>query len=496
MGAAVVLGVGLTWPSAIDRAVLPTSTFTGGHVAALAVATRTWAPHTVLSGWPLGVDFRPMLWPSIVLAHVVGAPAAYALTLVLTPAANVLGGWVLGRVLFGEARAALCLGALLAAPPWVRTTLQNGQPEQALLGIGAASFALMVWAAEGARWRLALVAPVVALAGITAPHVILATLGVVAVWAVAGVRAAPRRAAALGLALVGALGVAAWHAPGFDASIDHFFAPFGLLDASAGPAPKRAVLASDLFFAARMPPGKGPGVIHLGYVGLPLALGAAWAGWRTPGAPRWALFAAAGLLVLAFGEAGPFRWVAALSATLAASGTPYRFVLGVVLALSLVVARSRVAPWVAALSLAEAAWVDPRPLPFPTEAWAQHPTAPIPAGQSPLLDLPVVSRSCREAAAHYLAEAGTHGRPTPLYLRSGPLAWGADDTTPARIAAALGAADCAERLPAAVAGFGVVVAHTHGPCRVRPSELRCLTDALGPPAPGEGVRVWTVAAGE
>ncbi len=494
---AAAIGVAATWPLVLDlgdRA--PASVFTEGHIAALSVATRVppWLTHTDLAGWPDGVDFRPLLWPSILLAHLVGGLAAYDLTVVFAPVVNVLGGWLLGRVLFGEDRAAIALGALLAFPPWVRTTLQNGQPEQAVLGLGAALVALTMWASAGSRHRLGAVAPAVALAGISAPHVVLATLAIVGVWAAAGARDAPRRMVVLALAAAGAVLVAAYHAPGFDRDIQHFFSPFGLLDAQNGPAPKRAVLLADLFWAARAPPGRGPGVVHLGYLGIPLVLGALAAlPSVTPRRERWAIAAAILLLALAFGESGPFGFIVSVSSTLAASGTPYRFVLGAVLALSILVARTRWAPVVVLLSLVEAVWVDPRPLPFPLVEVETDPSSVVLRGGSgPVLDLPLVGRACREGAGHYLAEAGRHGRPTPLLLRSGDLAWGDKLGAQRVLTAALASPDCATLLPPLLGEYGAIVAHAHVACRLQERERACLTAAFGPPSSSGETSWWTL----
>lgn len=490
-----------TWPLVLQLGTAASaSPFTGGHVAALSVATGVppWSVHTDLAGWPNGVDFRPLLWPSIALAHLVGPAAAYGLTLLLTPLVNVLGGAVLGRALGMTGREPAALGALLAFPPWVRTTLQNGQPEQALLGVGALVVALGIWASHADIRRTLFVPAGVALAGISAPHVVLAALGVLGAWAVvgewgwgdarspdpvgsAGERGAsrrwPRRLLVLAAAALGAAGVAAYHAPGFDRELAHFFAPFGLLEAANGPAPKRAVMAADLFWSARLPPGRGPWVVHLGYLGLPLVL-AALAGLRR--AP-WAFVAAAGLLVCAFGEDGPFGLLASLSPTLAASGTPYRFTLGVVLALAVLVARTRLAWIVALLSLGEAVLVDPRPLPFALSPITRDPPAPeLETGEGAVLDLPLVRRACRDGAAHYLTEAGRRGRPSPLILRSGELAWGDQADTARALEAAFAAPDCAERIGVMLKPYGAVVAHRHRGCQVRVQELTCLEAVLGP----------------
>ncbi len=490
--------VACTWPLVLhlgDQAAL--STFTGGHVAALSVATHVppWSTHTALAGWPAGVDFRPLLWPSILLAQGVGALTAYNLTILLVPVANVLGGWVLGRVLFPEPRSALWLGALLAFPPWVRTTLQNGQPEQAVLGLAAALLALTIWASSGPRWRLMSVAPAVALAGISAPHVVLAGMVVIGVWALAGARSEPRRLVALALAALGASAVAAYHGPGFDRTLAHFFTPFGLLEAKNGPQPKRAALLVDLFFRARLPPGRGPWVVHLAYLGPALAL-AAVLGAR---ATKWAFVAGLVLVALAFGDAGPFRLLSALSSTLAASGTPYRFMLGAVFAFGIVVARTRWAPLVVAISLIEAVLVDPRPLPFALTTVPQDASSlalrGLGAEGKPVLDVPLVAKACREAAAHYLTEAGRSGLPSPLLLRSGADAWGEDSAQLSALERAFSAEDCAAALTPLLTDYGAVVAHDHATCKLRDRDRACLVGALGAGTTEGETTWWRVGAG-
>ncbi len=509
---AVLVPVLVTWPLVLQLgSAAPASPFTGGHVAALSIATRVppWSVHTDLAGWPHGVDFRPLLWPSIALAHLVGAASAYGLTLLLTPLVNVLGGALLGRTLGMTGREPVALGALLAFQPWVRTTLQNGQPEQALLGLGAGVVAAGVWAARGPAVRVAVVPAVVAFAGISAPHVVLASLGVLASWCVLGEgiggdarkprsvgsaddrgasRRWPRRALVLAAAGLGAAGVAAYHSPGFDREVAHFFAPFGLLEAANGPVPKRAVMAADLFWPARLPPGRGPWVVHLGYIGLPLLLAALAGARRAP----WALLAAAALLVCAFGDDGPFGLLKELSPTLAASGTPYRFTLGVVLALAVLAARTRASWVVALLSLAEAAAVDPRPLPFALTAIPHdEAAAEVAEARGPVLDVPLVGRACREGAAHYLTETGRRGRASPLTLRSGELAWGSAAPEAAALAAAFASPECVVKLGPLLEPYGSVVAHRHAGCRLKKHEEACLEGALGPGLDRGDTTTWT-----
>ena len=528
--AALLLGVGVTWPTILhpsDSSSL--SRFTEGHISAFGLMAQTapWTPWTTLAAAPEGVDFRPLLWPAGLLARGLGAVATYNVVLMLTPAFNVLGGWVLGRAL-GLARGqAAALGASLAFPPWVRTTLENGQPEQALLGSGALLLATVVWSCHGRYWRLGLVPLATFGLGVATPHVVLAGLvlvcGFSAFSIVSSLRSAARSSGpgvattavvpanegrnvpptepralavspipagrtlvAVSLALVGAWAVAGYHAPGFDPSIPHFFAPFGLLDASQGPTPKRAIQALDLVWRAGVPPGKPPFVLHLGYVGVPLMVAGLVGARRAP----WAATAGVACLVLAVGEQGPYGLFASLSPTLSASGTPYRFVLGAVLAAAILAACTRAAWPLAALSLAESAFIDPRPLPFaPASLPEDASSAQIASRDGIVLDLPPPG-TCRHVAGHYLVEATRHGNAVPLSLRSGALAYPHRPEFSSQLERALNAPDCAAQLAPLVKGFDVVVAHQHERCLLRETQLGCIQAVLGRGHSTPGVSWW------
>jgi hypothetical protein len=437
--------------------------------------TAPWATYTQQAGFPLGVDFRPLLWPLGLFSRLTGAVSSYNLLLLTTPALNVLGGYVLGRRLALPSPASAALGLSLAFPPWVRTTLENGQPEQALLGAGALLLAAVMWAQHGRSPRLILVPIATSLLGIATPHVVLATLVLAGGWLIFAGK--PRRGW-LGLGLVaGAVAVARYHAPGFDSSIEHFFAPFGLLDASAGPAPKRAIDITELVWKTTIPPGKPPYVVHLGYLGVPLCFATALAA-RVPAA-RWTVAGTVACVVLAMGDRGPFGVLAWISPTIAASGTPYRFMLGAVLAASIAAAFTRWGPVVAALSLVESVWADPRPLPFGLLPLPSDPSSlAIRQESGPVLDLPP-SGTCRDAAGHYLVEATRHGLPTPLVLRSGGAAYAHDPALSTQLEAALSSGDCARLLAPLLDDYPVVVAHRHRDCLLRETQLQCLITVLG-----------------
>lgn len=523
VAAAIALGVAITWPTILDiRTVSSISRFAEGHIAALGIMARTppWETWTPLAGAPHGVDFRPLLWPVGLLARATGAVAAYNLLLIATPALNLLGGWLLGKALGLGGNRAAALGAALSLPAWVRVTLQNGQPEQALLGSGALLIAAVVWASRGSAARMALIPVATFGLGVATPHVVLGSLVVAGAFGVFTRRLRPLITASL--ALLGALAVGEYHSPGFDTSVPHFFAPFGLLDAAEGPVPKRSIQWLELILPAALPPGKAPFVLHLGYVGLPLFAGAAWAAsrWMRSGRnagqadPSVLGFGVAGVACIGFAaaDAGLF---APFSATLAASGTPYRFILGAVLAFSVAAAYTRGIWPVAILSLAEAVQVDPRALPFPTwrlpndvssadiarrtvgfdstpESAARDAPADIIGRDRILLDLPPPG-TCRSVAGHYLIEAGEHGLPVPLSLRSGADALPHAPTLSGQLESALNAPDCPGQLAPLLAGFDVVVAHRHDSCLLRETQLRCIQTVLGTGHQTSEVSWWFVA---
>lgn len=480
---ALGLGVAYTWPLALAPATsVAWSPFTEGHVAALGLAARVppWTTHVADAGWPSGVDFRPVLWPWSLVAVVAGHQLAYALCLLLTPALNVVGGVVCGRALGLDPRASAALGALLAVCPWTRTTLQNGQPEQAWLGLGAGLVATLVWCTPR-RW-IVLAPPLTFAAGVAAPHVTVASLVLFGTWALFGARPEPRRLLTTALAALGTAGVVAWHGAGLVS--DSLFAPLGSLDDHLGPALKHSSLWWDLVAPARLPPGKGPWVVHLGYVGLPLLL----VGLGAPRSARFALAAAVICLVLALGANGP---LAPLGGALHPSAVPYRFTLGAVLALSVVAAHTRWAPWLVAVALAEALLVDPRPLPFETAlARPDAASRALSEGSGPVLDLPVVSTTCRKVAGHYLVEAGRHRRPVPLVLRSGFDAYGDERPRMEAIDRALSSPSCAEELGPLLGDYRAVVAHRHASCLLRETQLACLRAVLGPGKEAREVYWW------
>ena len=508
--AAVAVGAAAVWPVPLTPlALVSDTTFTEGHRVALGFADGTLGPRLLdIAG---GADFRSLLWPADLLASVVGPVLALNLLFVLTPAFNAVCGWLLGAALGLGGWSRFVLGAAVAFNPWVHSTLANGQLEQAVIG-GAA----LVWAVALVAERRVWLAPVLTVTtlavGAAAPHVALAACLGLPVWAAGSVvraRHEPRAAARIGgvwLALLGAAALGAWlsaryHAPSFDAVV-RLFAPFGSVDAApTGGHVKRAVLLRDLFTPPGAPPRLANGVVHSGYLGLPLllaALGGAW--WR-----RSPLLAGLACLVLAFGAGStvplPYAALEALSPTIAASGTPYRFLVGALVGLA---ASAAVIPWGprGALALVALLWADawrgdPRALPLATNVVTVDSSAiALREGSGPVLDLPVSGPRCKEGATHFLLEATVHHRPIPVVMRAQWEAWpapglgrAADRAFARRVEAGLTACDPAVIAEIRAAGFTSIVAHGHRDCNLSAAETTCLRSAFGS-GTAEGKVVW------
>ncbi len=526
---AIVVGAAAVWPAPLHPSgLVPATPFTDGHRIALGFGAGTLGPRIIdVAG---GADYRPLLWPANLLAGLVGPTRALVAVFTLTPLFNAACGWILGRALRLGPWSAFVLGAAVAWNPWVHATLTNGQLEQAVIG-GAA----LVWAAAVGPRRVWVAAPLTAVVtcavGTAAPHVALAACAGLPILGVGAVVAATRRPRpawredargypagagpvearasvpaelarwvfVVGAAAAGALLAARYHAASFDAVV-RLFAPFGSVDgAPVGAQVKRAVLAVDLLRPPQVPPRLANGVVHSGYLGWALAA-AALGGlyWR-----RAPLFAGLACLALAFGSGGgrlPYALLEALSPTVAASGTPYRFLIGAVVGLA---ASAAAIPWGprGALALVALLWADgwrgdPRPLPLATEAVVHDASTPaLAAGEGPVLDLPVSGPRCKEGATHYLLEAIEHGRPVPIVLRPGYEAWPRPGQRPVdgdfakRVDGGLAGCDAAVIEAIRAAGFTAIVAHGHHDCNLEPAEVACLRRVFGP-GQAEGKVVW------
>lgn len=514
---AIVVGALLIAPVWADpTARAPLTRFTDGHLLGISL----WAQplragvlptfHTPVVAWPTGADVRPLLWPSTLLGAVLGAPLALALTFTLVPAFNLVGGWVLGRVLGRGPAGCALLGGLLAFHPWVYETLANGQVEQAVLGGAALQLGAAQYAARSpSRWAPILPGVVTALLGWAAPHVALAGCVVTGLWAlVAGVRGGWRLRwlVVVGAVAVGALAVQAYHAPAFAPGV-HVFAPKGSEGRPTGLSDLPEVTSLRGLLLPPEPRGASP-VVHPNWLGFVLLSSAAWAAGRDR-STRGGIVIAAVLVVLSLGPTItvmrteiPLPWaaLAAVAPTLSQSMSAYRMVMGAVLALAVVASagtRSMIAAFVViALALAETGLAATRPLPLPAQtARADASRAALGSGTGPVLDLPLAGPTCPHGTAHYLLEAAATGRPVPLQLTNPRAGYAAVPGLVGASTRAWGHEDCAGQIRKLAKSwpFTTVVLHRHDrDCPAHPRMATCLLEALGAGTSEGGVTWWSV----
>jgi hypothetical protein len=510
--------------------------FTDGHLIAAELSARAVWSGEILGLWtseaggPGGVMLRPLLWPVVLLAAVVGPVLALNLAWALVPALGAVGGILLGHALGAGRWGRALTGGLLAWTSWVRVTLSNGQIEQAVLGLIAVTWAAMIWAESGPRRRI-LLAPLLLLAtGLAAPNCGLSAAIGMGLLAIARAASDRRRAGRLGvlllLAVAMTLVVHVYHAPNY-AQVPNLFQPRvrgpGLQEwqspaviagwyATATERLDDATLTALLVPAG--PSAFGTPVQHVPYLGGGVLLAALLGLLRSRRRVGALSLAAAGLAVLSMGAAVeilgvrlrlPYELLVAVAPSAASSGSAYRFACGAIVALAAVagVGLSEPTTWrgrAAIAALIAAAWAETcllpgKPLPFDVRPALIHPEL-VALGDGPgaILDLPPThSSSCITRTPHYLNGALAHTRPYLHNLNDGANYFANAALVPA-IGEAIRSADCAERLPGLLeaAGVGALVMHLEPPCAPSDAMLSCAEDAFGAPKVGGGVRWWVL----
>ncbi|MFT4978392.1 MAG: hypothetical protein ACI8S6_004302 [Myxococcota bacterium] len=511
-----------------------TTHFTDGHLAGAAAAARgLWSGEllqlrTSAAGYPDGVMFRPLLWPVMLLAGLVGPVLALNLSWALAPAASTTGGLLLGRALKTSPAGGAALGMLLGWCTWMRVTLGNGQIEQAGLGAIAAVWAAAIVAEEGSRWRVVL-APLTLLAvGLAAPNCGLAAALGLGMLAVGRTVQSPSRAWRLGavllLCLVATLLVHAYHAPNYS-DLPNFFQP--RLHPPPGHDPTNYGVPSGWLATATHqlddadwrallvpagPDAYGSVVQHVPFLGGTLMLAALLSVLRAPGRVWPLLIAAVGMASLSMGEQAtffgqrffmPYHLITLIAPSAASSGSAYRLAMAAIVALAAAAAvgldpRSRRQQvglgLLVALAWTEATLLPGRPLPLPARPVALHPALSALAGpSSPVLDLPLPLRgSCDAQTAHYFNATLAHGRPLLHTLAAGPNYFDNDQKI-RELNRLFRHSQCSARLTALLdeLAVGAVVLHTEDPCVPGEEVYRCLCAALGEPSSAEGIFWWS-----
>lgn len=504
----VTLGIGviLSWPTLLHPSTLaPLTAFTEGHLLAIGLGAEQFPDilFTKQLGWPNGVYFRPLLWPSLPLAMIFGPVVSFNLLYWTAPLSGALGGLALGRSLGMTPAQQTALGGLLAWNTWVYNTLANGQIEQCYMGAVA-----LIWAAalksvdQGGPWLL--VSGLLTLAfGLAAPHTLLvAALGIVGLALVDCLRWAPKRWGfwVINAVLMGsaALGVLRYHSPAVAGAMS-VFSPKSRATGYVAPWQFEDASLQSLIGWQQKATGEGPAVIHSTSLGW-VCLGAVACGlffWKEQRRYKLMFFlsalicinAAMGLAFTVNGASIPtlLGLMAKFSPTIERSASTYRMAMGGMVSLSVLAALAVRGPR-SAILLVLLAWIEvgvvrTRGIPMRTAAvFVPDYTASLSSKTGPILDLPINDGACPEAVYHYALASTAHHRPLYHTLRLGPEAYGSFMATTPLISQVLAAPDCSTRLPELLKRLAPesIVLHKDTHCRVPTTAESCLDATLGP----------------
>lgn len=520
LSAALIVGGWSMGPALLHPATqVPNTNFTLGHLAATELGRELIRDGTILSlhtnraAWPAGARFVPLMWPLSIAALVVGPIVAVNLAWALAPAFDAACTYALGRVLGARPTGAALAAALATWTPWVRTTLGNGQVEQAVTGIIALTWTVGLLATRRPWWLLAVPGVVVA-GGLAAPSLELAAL--------------------LGLGLVAAVDL---HRQRLVAWLGVLLAAAGgglivnaveALNFTGGPnvfRPRQAgddlLLSDATLHSLFVPPDHtafAQSTAHVPYLGLALVAAALLAAASSRHARRF-LLVAAGMAVFSLGAwryfGGvrlplPLAAVSALAPILSHSASAYRLASAAGVALAVTAglgldpghARRPCLVFVAGLALAALSWtetglVQGRHLPLPARPAIAHPElAALRGGSGPVLDLPLLYPRLGHPGPlpqHYFNAILVHDRPLLHTAMDAHYPAGGDRV--ASIAAALRSPICHMLLPVALrnAGIGAVVFHNHFSDH---HPEGCLVRALGPGHAGRGLTWWDLQPGD
>ena len=518
---AAVLGMANV-AGALQGELVPHSLFTGGHFAAAALMGDGELLHTVRIY--NGATFGPLLWPMGLLSVLVGPLWGLRLVWGLTPAFNAACGFALGRQLGLSSRGMALVGGLLAFAPWVRTTLGNGQIEQAVIGGAALIWAAALWESRHRLW----LTPLLVLAvGLAAPNVALAAcLGLPFV--LLPRRRWGRMAAVLALCATALFAASKYHAMSYDAESVRFFIPrqappeflaTELLDRrpSVGWAAENPAALSNAvprsFVEPVGPRGFDRPVVHAPYLGgvLLLAAGVALVRRRRGALPM--ALAAGALAVFSMGASYrglpmPMALVHVLAPMIGLSDTSYRLVLGAVVALGglagvaldpLLKRFGWLLPLVVVASWAETLVLPNHSLPLPTEPAYPHPVlAGVGDGEGAILELPLPTLQCNAMVQHHVSSVAVHGRPM-LYGATQVEDYPVVAMRLSRFEAAYAGKEiCLGELPRLVRELkvGAVVLHHDHFCGLPRSLEACLVELYGEPDGGDGGADYWVLDGE
>lgn len=501
-------------------ALLPITEFTEGHLAGTVVGVVEWEQGSLWDlyvddiGWPDGLVYRPMMWPSIALGALVGPVLAINILWSYALSWNAVCGFFLIRVLGLSRVAALVAGSLMAWNPWVRTTLSNGQFEQSFIGTIALLWGC-VFLSERYRW-VGVIGTfiVVVLGGLAVPNVILT--GLVALPVLGGYRVLSnvRRLVPWSLCAVatiaGGLLVNSYQSAGFSSDEPQFFSPRRADDSSMD---NVATLSSLLEAPAKTVANNQ--VAHIPYQGEVWTkagmVGAVLGG----GIGRMGILAAVDMVHFSLGPSVkvqdetyylPVSWLAHYAPILAQSGSYYRFAMGGFVGFALCVAAgihrirryslivaALVGGWIVQESMDETESMRGHPIPLTASTAFENPgVSHLSGGKGAVLGLPLLKNmNCDKGSFGYVKEYWLHRRPI-LHTMEPPIRYRSNEPKISRLMRVLDDDACSSKITAAIRrmGVGAIILYTNSQCNLSQEQKNCLQKGLGIPQKSKGVWLW------
>ena len=499
---------------------LPITQFTEGHLAATVVGVLEWNNDSLFDfytddiGWPDGLRFRPMMWPTIVLGILLNP--VYALNLVwsYTLACNAVCGFFLVRVLGLSRVSALVAGSLMAWNPWVRTTLSNGQFEQSYVGIIALLWGMVLLAEKKPKIGIMGTFVVVLLGGLAVPNCLLTGLmglPLLGIWRIVGnFRRTPMWCGCALAAICAGLMVNSYQSEGFDSDEPQFFAPRRADDASMS-----NTASWESLWSAPTESYANNQVAHITYQGEIWPRIGVLGGVLGGGLGHMGAAVAFELIHIALGPTVeiegntyylPVSWLAYYVPILGRSGSYYRFAMGGFVSFALCGAafidRVRRFSLVLAIGVGayvlQEAWTETNDMighPIPMTASMAFPHTEVDSlrgGKGPVLGLPLLKNSnCDKEAVGYVKEYWQHQRPI-LHTMAPPVRYRSNEPKIARLLNVLDDAQCSSKVEKTVQrmGIGAVILYLDGACTFSSVQKQCLIDGLGAPQMGRDVWIW------
>lgn len=514
--------VGVWFNQASMRApteLLPITEFTEGHLAGTAVGVVEWEKDSLFDlfvddiGWPDGLVYRPMMWPSIALGIFFGPVMAINLLWSYALSWNAICGFFLLRVLGLSRVSAVVAGSLMAWNPWVRTTLSNGQFEQSFIGTIALLWG-MVFLAERNRWFGVLgTFWVVLLGGLAVPNVALTglvALPVLGAWRVLGNvrRLIPWSLCACATIGAGLL-VNGYQSAGFSSDEPQFFSPRRADDSSMD-----NVATLDSLFSSPTKIVSNNQVAHIPYQGEIWPKAGTIGAFLGGGVGVMGLLATVDMVHFSLGPQVkieedtyylPVSWLAHYAPILAQSGSYYRFALGGFVGFALCVGAGihRVRSFSLILSMVlgglivqesmeETEKMKGHPIPLSASTAFLHDVASLRGGKGAVLGLPLLKNmNCDKGSFGYVKEYWLHRRPI-LHTMEPPIRYRSNEPKISRLMRVLDDAQCASKISAAIRrlSVGAVIFYTKSQCNLSQEQKECLQKGLGVPQKSRGVWIW------